>query len=195
MGDVSDQPDDQPQRVVPSPQMFARPAAPAGRQPTTGAVSGREDQTSEPHDATDAPAGSVGEDAAIESTARSASAAEVSPEQSVTLDEGSSGDEPTADEASVAVDAPDGAAIRYPSTGDARVDEALAGLPDPKVHEREEASSQRSTADHTADIAEGDASESAIGGVLPDPELLDSQLADVTSVHRQLQQRLSDLSG
>jgi len=59
---------------------------------------------------------------------------------------------------------------RFASTGDVRVDQVIAQLPHPE---------EQATTD----------------GALPDPELLDGHIADITSVHRQLQQRLSDLSG
>jgi hypothetical protein len=59
---------------------------------------------------------------------------------------------------------------RFAPTGDARVDQVIAHLPHPEEHPK-------------------------TGGTLPDPALLDAHIADITSVHRQLQQRLSDLSG
>lgn len=88
---------------------------------------------------------------------------------------------------------------RFPSTGDARVDQALAHLPDPREHDRDRGAGTDDRADEVdapegnPDAADGD--EVAADGLdLPDPALLDSHVADVTSVHRQLQQRLSDLS-
>ena len=59
---------------------------------------------------------------------------------------------------------------RFPPTGDARVDQVIAQLPLPEAH-------------------------APADGSLPDPEFLDGHIVDITSVHRQLQQRLSDLSG
>lgn len=90
---------------------------------------------------------------------------------------------------------------RFPSTGDPRVDHALAQLPDPSEHDRASAASaQHATAGTAPDGADNTVGEDADRGTasdglgLPDPALLDSHVADVTSVHRQLQQRLSDLS-
>lgn len=75
---------------------------------------------------------------------------------------------------------------RFPGTGDDRVDRALAKLPDPAVHRQDPSAGQAHDADQ---------SEPASGIGLPDPGLLDAHIADVTAVHRELQQRLSDLSG
>jgi len=97
-------------------------------------------------------------------------------------------------------------ASRFPSTGDPRVDQALAQLPDPSQHDRAStASTGHATADAASDGGDNDGGDNTVGegadgestsdGLgLPDPALLDSHVADVTSVHRQLQQRLSDLS-
>ncbi|RNI18079.1 hypothetical protein EFY87_18680 [Flexivirga caeni] len=82
---------------------------------------------------------------------------------------------------------------RFAATGDERVDQALAALPDPSAHEREAA--DRESPSGTDGFAPEEESAPAIGGRLPDPALLDQHIADVTAVHRQLQQRLSDLSG
>lgn len=85
---------------------------------------------------------------------------------------------------------------RFPSTGDQHVDRALAQLPDPQVH-RHAASVLRSEGDpvDAESTPEADAETSRTKGSLPDPALLDQHLGDVTTVHRLLQQRLSDLSG
>ncbi|WP_446667077.1 hypothetical protein [Flexivirga sp. B27] len=88
---------------------------------------------------------------------------------------------------------------RFPSTGDSRVDHALAQLPDPRAHHDSADAAElggpgldgREQVAAEDDTAEQD---TASGLDLPDPALLDAHLADVTSVHRQLQQRLSDLS-
>ena len=84
-------------------------------------------------------------------------------------------------------------ASRFPSTGDPRIDRALAQLPDPDEHRREADSATIVGTEHVG-IDHGDTG-SPPGIDLPDPGLLDAHLAEVTSVHRQLQQRLSDLSG
>lgn len=104
--------------------------------------------------------------------------------------------------------------LRFASTGDPRVDRALAQLPDPDAH-RQEAEDQAARSVQRDDATASDGSgrdddsagddreqddhgadnDKASGIDLPDPGLLDAHLADVTSVHRQLQQRLSDLSG
>lgn len=108
----------------------------------------------------------------------------------------------------------DGAAARFASTGDPQVDRALAQLPDPDEHRRAPGSARvsghREGAIGSDETHEGSAcasrhelgpaanegyNDTTIGTHLPDPGLLDAHLADVTSVHRQLQQRLSDLSG
>lgn len=107
-----------------------------------------------------------------------------------------------------------GAASRFASTGDPQVDRALAQLPDPDEHRRppdsarvsghrEDAVGSDETHEssdcdsrHEPGRAENDGNnDTATGTHLPDPGLLDAHLADVTSVHRLLQQRLSDLSG
>ncbi|MFC6707398.1 hypothetical protein [Flexivirga alba] len=77
---------------------------------------------------------------------------------------------------------------RFASTGDPKVDRALAELPDPDEHRRDDELSTGRSDDQGSN-------DSASGIDLPDPGLLDAHLAEVTSVHRQLQQRLSDLSG
>lgn len=84
---------------------------------------------------------------------------------------------------------------RFEPTGDERVDRALMGLPHPEMLRSSPALSL--TTDHVTvddttvdDMTTDD--ESAAGA---EPADLDSQLADVTAVHRQLQQRLSDLAG
>ena len=96
----------------------------------------------------------------------------------------------------------DGATSRFASTGDPQVDRALAQLPDPADHHlgseqptdaSTEGSERRAGAER--DAHGGEETEQPAGIDLPDPGLLDAHLADVTSVHRQLQQRLSDLSG
>lgn len=87
--------------------------------------------------------------------------------------------------------ATEGVESRFPSTGDAQVDQVIAGLPDPAAHPR--------VADATpggADPGGGPSDEAGrVGGNLPDPGRLDAHITDVAAVHRQLQQRLSDLSG
>lgn len=82
---------------------------------------------------------------------------------------------------------------RFPATGDARVDQVIAHLPDPQVHCRPAAAAPDDTSDRQQPPDQ--ALDQPIGGALPDPALLDEHITDVTSVHRQLQQRLSDLSG
>ncbi|MGN6414316.1 hypothetical protein [Flexivirga sp.] len=101
---------------------------------------------------------------------------------------------------------------RFPSTGDPRVDRALADLPDPAAHHRSAGDRAEphgdgphgdgAHADAPHRDGEADAAErlprhddSGSGIDLPAPGLLDRHIGDVTSVHRQLQQRLSDLSG
>lgn len=99
---------------------------------------------------------------------------------------------------------------RFASTGDPRVDRAVAQLPDPEEHRHEptaaperadtsEGSNNDAEVDaehEDSDAASDDGEDEAASGIdPPDPALLDAHLADVTSVHRQLQQRLSDLSG
>lgn len=111
-------------------------------------------------------------------------------------------------------DAAGGISSRFASTGDPRVDRALAQLPDPGAH-RQEAEDQAARSRRRDDASASDGggrddhlagddhehddhgaeNDNASGIDLPDPRLLDAHLADVTSVHRQLQQRLSDLSG
>lgn len=166
MADVSDDAEQTPTAPIatpaaPSPQMFARPAAPES-EPDKG-VGGTADQNF-----SDDLSGDVGNSS------------------------------------------------RFASTGDPRVDRALAQLPDPDEHRREaEQSPARSTRlEDAARVDAGDTGRSPGHDTegethndeahnddnvtvidLPDPGLLDAHLADVTSVHRQLQQRLSDLSG
>lgn len=96
----------------------------------------------------------------------------------------------------------DGATSRFASTGDPQVDRALAQLPDPADHhlgseQPTDASTEGSERRAGAELPAhgGEETEPPTGIDLPDPALLDAHLADVTSVHRQLQQRLSDLSG
>lgn len=143
MADVSDDAEQNPTAptptpAAPSPQMFARPAAPAQAAPArdSAAASGTEPDAAEPN-------------------------------------------------------ADAGATSRFAGTGDPQVDRALAQLPDPSEHRRQAGHDEH--ADEHAD--DGSDSDSATGIDLPDPGALDAHLADVTSVHRQLQQRLSDLSG
>lgn len=95
--------------------------------------------------------------------------------------------------------APGGGDGRFPSTGDPRIDQALAQLPDPRAHHDSADAAEQNVPElggREQDAVEHDAAErdTASGLDLPDPALLDAHLADVTSVHRQLQQRLSDLS-
>ena len=90
-------------------------------------------------------------------------------------------------------------------TGDARVDAAIAALPDPDRLLPTEQPDPDSTDQQTVRIgSEGqDDSGSPVGGTGadgddgadPTGETLDDQVAAVTDVHRRLQQRLSDLSG
>lgn len=81
---------------------------------------------------------------------------------------------------------------RFPATGDTRVDEVVAQLPDPRAHRGGPAVGPAVSTD--ADSAVGE-TEPALGGGLPDPGPLDEDIAAATAVHRGLQQRLSDLSG
>jgi len=78
---------------------------------------------------------------------------------------------------------------RFTPTGDVRVDEVIAQLPDPQVH--------RAHGGAVGAPVPGIADDQGqpLGGGLPDPGLLDEHLAAATAVHRRLQQRLSDLSG
>ncbi|HWC22055.1 MAG TPA: hypothetical protein VG502_07115 [Flexivirga sp.] len=131
-----------PTPAAPSPQMFARPAAPAQAAPAQDSAA-------------------------------------------------AGGTPPGAAES----DADAGATSRFAGTGDPQVDRALAQLPDPSEHHRQAGHDEHAD-DHADDYAdEGPDSVSATGIDLPDPGALDAHLADVTAVHRQLQQRLSDLSG
>ncbi|GGB32712.1 hypothetical protein GCM10011492_24090 [Flexivirga endophytica] len=172
---VSDDAEQTLSAPIPSPKMFGRPAAPAGH-PDQGSA----DENSADQDSGD--------------------------ETSVTP--ASTATEPAASTAPPS---------RFPSTGDARVDQAVAHLPDPDEHRpntrHDEAAYSTGSHGHgsvpttagadpnadpgaleTEGPAEGSA-EAPSDVSLPDPGLLDTHIADVTSVHRQLQQRLSDLSG
>lgn len=129
----------------------------------------------------------------------------------VAAGQGSPDSEPAQPAAPSDVTAPSQAAgevdSRFPSTGDPRVDHALAQLPDPKEHRRDAGratypmnaapagGSAETSGDHDNAAGEERPDDATSGLDLPDPALLDAHLSEVTSVHRQLQQRLSDLSG
>ncbi|MBB2891258.1 hypothetical protein [Flexivirga oryzae] len=83
-------------------------------------------------------------------------------------------------------------AARFPPTGDARVDEVIAQLPDPRAHHGGSAAAPDAPIERESAAGQD---EPALGGGLPDPGPLDEHLAAATAVHRGLQQRLSDLSG
>ncbi|WP_265446956.1 hypothetical protein [Flexivirga meconopsidis] len=81
---------------------------------------------------------------------------------------------------------------RFSATGDSQVDQALSGLPDPDVLPASDGLAKVPGEGGT----DGEDSESSDGARGPDLAAhLDGQIADVTAVHRRLQQRLSDLSG
>lgn len=91
---------------------------------------------------------------------------------------------------------------RFEPTGDEHVDRALMGLPHPEelrssqtpadVSDEAPAGSHNTAATDGGTAGTSDAADRADAADKAD---LDSQVADVTAVHRQLQQRLSDLAG
>ncbi|NNG41306.1 hypothetical protein HJ588_18765 [Flexivirga sp. ID2601S] len=97
---------------------------------------------------------------------------------------------------------------RFPATGDPQVDQALSGLPDPDALPSPDDLAQapgdgdHGTGQHGEDGENGVGEDGPEGAGARGPDLtaqlaehLDGQIADVTAVHRRLQQRLSDLSG
>lgn len=86
---------------------------------------------------------------------------------------------------------PASADTRFTPTGDVRVDEVIAQLPDPRVHHDDPHGGYAGA--ELADDSDHQVQE--LSGALPDPSLLDEHIAAAAAVHRQLQQRLSDLSG
>ena len=74
-------------------------------------------------------------------------------------------------------------------------DSGYLPMPDPQVIQARKDAIARGEDPDALPRATPQETEQPAGIDLPDPGLLDAHLADVTSVHRQLQQRLSDLSG